>query len=92
MTVLAAGERGWIHDVQQTKQIVPFIFGETTFCENVSKLVLGVNMPNLDLEIKIDWVKQPIQSNSVGPRYMSHGRASSFHYHLDNRFVIFEHV
>ena len=28
---MAAGERGHIHDVQQTKQVVPFVFWETTF-------------------------------------------------------------
>ena len=66
MTEMAAREHGQIHDVQQTKQIIPFIFGDTTFDQNVSELVLGVNTSDLNLRIKIDSVKQPIKSNSVG--------------------------
>ena len=53
MTEMAVGKRGHCHDVQQTKQIIPFIFGDTTFGQNVSELVLGVNTSDLNLRIKI---------------------------------------
>ena len=37
----------------------------TPFAQNVSELVFGVNIIDLDLGFQIDSVKQPIKSNSV---------------------------
>ena len=37
-----------IHDVEQSKKMVPFITRETTFGQHVRKLVLGVNKYDLD--------------------------------------------
>ena len=53
-------------DVEQLKKIIPFVTCEITFGQNVCKLMLGVNVSNLNFRIKINPVKQPIQSNSVG--------------------------
>ena len=53
-------------DVEQMKKIVPFVTCESTFGENVGKLMFGVNVPNLNHGVQINSVKQPIQSNSAG--------------------------
>ena len=45
---MAAGEHGEIHDVEQTKKEVPLITREITFGQHVSKLVLGVNIFDLE--------------------------------------------
>ena len=45
--------------------MIPLITCETTFCQDVCKLVLGVDVFDLDLRIKINSIEQPIKSNSV---------------------------
>ena len=54
--------------------------------------MFGINVSNLIFRIKINPVKQPIQSNSVGSWRMSHCWTSSFNYHFDHGFVVFEHI
>ena len=49
-----------IDDVEQTKKMVPLITRKITLGENFSKLVLGVNIFDLELGIQVDSVKQPI--------------------------------
>ena len=46
---MAARKHQEIHDIQQTKMTVPLITCETVFGQHVSKLVLGVNIFDLDL-------------------------------------------
>ena len=60
-------------DIKQGQQMIPFITCEISFGQNVSKLVLGVNVFDLDLGVQIDSIKQPIKSNSVvsGNMYVS---------------------
>ena len=53
-------------DVEQMKKIIPFVTCEITFSQKVGELMFGINASNLILRIKINPVKQPIQSNSVG--------------------------
>ena len=54
-------------DVEQMKKIIPFVTCGITFGgQYVCELVFGVDVPNLNLEIHIHPIKQPIQSNSVG--------------------------
>ena len=53
-------------DVEQMKKIVPFVTCEIPFCQHVCKLMFGVNVPDLNLVVQINSVKQPIKSNSVG--------------------------
>ena len=57
---MATGKHREIHDVEQTKKMVPFITRETTFSQYVRKLVLGVNILDLDFVVQIDSVKRPI--------------------------------
>ena len=48
--------------------------------------VFGVNIFDLDLEVQIDSIKQPIKTNSVSPGHVSHRWTSSFNYHFDHGF------
>ena len=65
-------------NIKQSQQMIPFITCETALCQDVCKLVLGVNFFDLNLFIQIDSIKQPIKSNSVGPGNMSHRWTSAF--------------
>ena len=53
-------------DVEQMKKIVPFVTCVITFGQNVCELMFGIDVSNLNFRNKINSVKQPIQSNSVG--------------------------
>ena len=64
--ILSATIRAETADVEQMKKIVPFVRCEITFGQNVCELLFGINVSNLNLRFKINHVKQPIQSNSVG--------------------------
>ena len=65
------GELREIHNVEQTKKMIPLITCETLFGQHVSELVLGVNIFDLDLGVQIDSVEQPNQRNSVSSGYVS---------------------
>ena len=71
-------------DIEQTQKMIPFITCEISLCQYVCELVLGVNVFDLNLEIKIDSIKQPIKCNSVGSGNVSHWRTSSHYDHLDH--------
>ena len=81
-----------IHDVEQTKKVIPFHilrnFLSSEFCE----LVFGVNKFDLDLGFQIDSVKQPIKSNPVGAGHVYHRWTSSFNYQFDHGFIVFKNV
>ena len=79
-------------DVVQTQKMFPFITCEISPCQYVCELVLGVNVLDLDLGVQLDFIKQPIKSNSVGPGNMSHCKASSLYDHLDHCFVFFKDI
>ena len=79
-------------NIKQIQQMIPLITCETAFCQDVSELVLGFNLFDLNLGIKINSIKQPVKSNSVGPGNMSHRWTSTFYYHLDNGFIVFKYV
>ena len=79
------------HDVEQTQKVIPLNSPETSFGQNVSKLVFGVNIFDTDLGFQFDSVK-PIKSNSVSSRHMSHCWTSSFDFQFDHRFIIFKNV
>ena len=64
--ILSAASGAEMADVEQLKKIVPFVTCEITFSQHVCELMFGVNVSNLNFRIKINLVKQPIQSNSVG--------------------------
>ena len=79
-------------NIKQSQQMIPLITCETALCQDVCKLVLSVNIFDLNLGVQIDSIKQPIKSNSVGPGNMPHCWTSAFHYHLDNGFIVFKHI
>ena len=58
-------------NVEQTQKMIPFTTCEISLCQYVSELVFGVDVLNLDFGLQIDSIKQPIKSNSVGPRNIS---------------------
>ena len=64
--ILSAASRAEMADVEDMKNIVPFITCAITFGPNVGELMFGVNVPNLNLGVQINYVFHPIQSNSVG--------------------------
>ena len=80
------------YDIEQTRKVIPLISRETSFGQNVSKLVSGVNKFDLDLWFQVDSVKQPIKSDSASSRHMSHRGTSSSDYHFDHSFVVFKDV
>ena len=79
-------------NAKQAQQMIPLITRETSFGQNVSKLVFGVDVFDLDLGIQINSIKQPIMCNSVSPGNMSHCRTLSFNDHYDHCFIVFEHI
>ena len=79
-------------NIKQAQQMIPLITRETSFHQNVSKLVFGVDVFNLDLGVQINSIKQPITRNSVSPGNMSHCRTPSFNDHFDHCFIVFEHI
>ena len=89
---MAAREHREIHDVQQSKKMVPLITCETTFGQHVRKLVLGVNNFDLDLEVQIDLVKQRIQRDSAGSGHVSDRWTSSFNENFDHHFTVIKDV
>ena len=52
------------------------------FCQDVGKLVLGVNKFDLDLGSKLIVSNCPIERDSVGTGHMSHDRTSALYNHL----------
>ena len=57
---MAAVKHREIHDVEQTKKMVPLLTREITIGQHVSELVLGVNIFDLDFWVRVDSVKQPV--------------------------------
>ena len=88
---MQAVEPKWL-TLKQSQQMIPFITCETALCQDVCKLVLGVNIFDLNLGVQIGSIKQPIKSNSVSSGNMSHRWTPSFNDHLDHCFIVFEHM
>ena len=57
--------------------MAPFVTCEMCFGQNVCELVLGVDIPDLNFWIQVYSVKQPVQSNFVGPGNMSQSGTST---------------
>ena len=87
---MAAGTHREIHDVEQSKKVVPLITCGTTCGQHVRELVLGVNKFDLDFEVQIGIDKQPILRDSVGSGCVSHRRTPAFDDHFDHHFIVFE--
>ena len=71
-------------------ELRPSFTRTTTSGWNVSDLLGGVDILDLDSRVQVYPVKQPIQVHSVGSRDVSHGLAQAFSDHLDHRIIIFE--
>ena len=52
----------------------------------------GVNVFDLDLEVQVDSVKQPVLHDSVGSRHVSQCWTSALDDHLDHSFGVFKNV
>ena len=61
-------------NVEQKQKMIPFITCEISLGQYVCELVSGVNVFDLDFGVQIDYIEQPIKSNSVGSGNMSHCR------------------
>ena len=79
-------------NIEQSQQMIPFITCKIPFCQDVCKLVLGVDVLNLDFGVQIDSIEQPVKSNSMGSGNMSHCWTPSFHDHLDYSLIVFKHI
>ena len=86
--ILSAASRAEMADVEQMKKIIPFVTCEITLGENVCELMFGIDVSNLNFGTRINPVKQPIQSNSVGSWHMSHCGTSAIDYHINHGFII----
>ena len=84
--------RAKMANVKQGQQMIPFITCEIPLCQNVCKLILGVNVFDLDLSVKINPIKQPIKSNSMSSGNMSHCWAPAFHNHFDHSLIVLKHI
>ena len=84
---LSAALRPEKADIKQTREVVAFITCEMSLCQNVCEWILRVKIPDPNLWIQINSVKQPIKSNSVGSGNMSRIGTSAFHDHLDYRLI-----
>ena len=61
--ILSATSRAEMADVEQMKNIIPFVTCEITTGQNVCELMFGINVSNLNFRIKIHPVTPPIHSN-----------------------------
>ena len=59
-------------NINQGQQMIPFIACEIPLCQDVCNLVLGVDVFDLNLKIKIYSIEQPIKSNSMSSGNMPH--------------------
>ena len=79
-------------NIEQSQQMIPFITCKIPFCQDVCKMVLGVDVFDLDFGVQIDSIEQPVKSNSVSSGHVSHCWTSSFHDHLDYSLIVFKHI
>ena len=70
--------------IEQAQQMIPLITCEISFSQNISELVLDVDVFDLDFGVQIDPINQPIKSNSVSPGNMSLCGTRSLHWHFDH--------
>ena len=79
-------------NIKQGQQMIPFITCEIPLCQDVCKLVLGVDVFDLDLWVKINSIEQPIKSNSMSSGNMSHCWTPAFHNHFDHSLIVLKHI
>ena len=79
-------------NIEQAQQMIPLITREISFGQNVSEVVFGVDVFDLDFWVQINSIKQPIKCNSVGPGDVSHCGTPSFNDHFDLSFIVLKHI
>ena len=72
--------------------MIPFITCEIPLCQDICKLVLGVDVFDLDLWVQKNSIEQLIKSNSMSSGNMSHCRTSTFHNHFNYSFIVLKHI
>ena len=77
-----------MNDVEQTKKMVPLITREITFGQHVSKLVLGVNIFDLDFGGSNNQANAILWALDTCPIV----GLLSFSNHLDYRFTVFKNI
>ena len=83
---MASGERSNVHDVEQLDETFLFITSDAPLVKMSASWLRVSTYLQLDVGIKVNFVKYPMQSHSVGSRNVSHRRTSAFHDHLDHCF------
>ena len=87
--ILSAASGAEMAAVEQMKKIVAFVTCEVTFGQKMSATWCLATIYRIWIfRIKINPVKQPIQSNSVGSWHMSHCGTSAFDNHLNHGFIL----
>ena len=76
-----------IHDVGQSNKSVPPVMGGRSFGQDVSEVVVCVNIFLMDHWVNIDPVNQSVKCISVDAGYVSHCRASAFDDHFDHCLI-----
>ena len=79
-------------NIKQGQQMIPFITCEIRLCQDICKLILGVDVFDLDLWVKINSIEQPIKSNSMSSGNMSHCWTPAFHNHFDHSLTVLKHI
>ena len=79
-------------NIKQGQQMIPFISCEIPFCQDVCKLVLGVDVFDFNLRVKNNSIEQPIKSNSMSSGNMCHCWTSAFHNHFNHSFIVLKHI
>ena len=79
-------------NAKQTQKMIPFVTCQISLGQYVCELVFGVNVFDLDFGVQIDSIEQPIKSNSVSSRNVSHCRTSAFHNHFNYSFIVLKHI
>ena len=75
-------------DVKQMRRLFQSSHVKFAFGQHVCELMFGVDVPNLNLGIQINPVKQPIKSISVGSCLMSHSCTPAFDDQLNDGFIV----
>ena len=53
-------------DIKQGQQMIPLVTCKIPLCQNVSELVLGVDVFDLDFGVQINSIEQPNQEQLCG--------------------------
>ena len=78
-------------NIEQAQQMIPLITCAISLGQYGMRVVLGVDVVDLDFGIQVDSIEQPIK-NSVSPGNMSHCGTSAFNNHFNYSLIVLEHI